>query len=488
MVLSAKQDAVIDGIVKEFSGLAAHPRKSGHEKAVSDYLAARLTELGATVHQDAVNNIIADVPATSGCEKVPLTLLQGHMDMVCVAKRGVAYDPLKDPIKLVREGNVLHADGTSLGADDGMAAAIFLYLLQQDFAHGPLRLIFTVDEEVHMTGSMNLDPKWVRDATYVINCDSESLDTLVVASAGSVHTDFTRNVKREANPYDCALKVTARGFAGGHSGETINKGKSNAIKALARALERLHQAGVPYRMAQVTGGAAANAIPSEADAVIVVPAAQAEQAKEQVAAEEASQKAVYGTVETNLSMTAEGTERPEQVWSQADTDHLVDLLVLLHTGVFAMNQHLATLPDLSANIGTVRETEEGVDVEYFPRSSSNERLQEFVENLPVFARVTGFQLQVGKMFSAWTENVHSRLLPVMEKVHKAVLGKDPKVAAMHGGLETGFFYAMDPQLDLVSVGPNTHAIHSADESVELDSCAQLARIIAGTLVELTMLH
>ena len=466
MVLSAKQDAIIDGIVKEFSGLAAHPRKSGHEKAVSDYLAARLTELGATVHQDAVNNIIADVPATPGCEEVPLTLLQGHMDMVCVAKRGVAYDPLKDPIKLVREGNVLHADGTSLGADDGMAAAIFLYLLQQDFAHGPLRLIFTVDEEVHMTGSMNLDPKWVRDATYVINCDSESLDTLVVASAGSVHTDFTRDVKREANPYDCALKVTAKGFAGGHSGETINKGKSNAIKALARALERLHQAGVPYRLAQVTGGAAANAIPSEADAVIVVPAAQAEQAKEQVAAEEASQKAVYGTVETNLSMTAEGTERPEQVWSQADTDHLVDLLVLLHTGVFAMNQHL----------------------EYFPRSSSNERLQEFVENLPVFARVTGFQLQVGKMFSAWTENVHSRLLPVMEKVHKAVLGKDPKVAAMHGGLETGFFYAMDPQLDLVSVGPNTHAIHSADESVALDSCAQLARTIAGTLVELTMLH
>ena len=485
MVLSEKQETIIDGIVKEFAGLAAHPRKSGHEKAVSDYLAARLKDLGATVHQDAVNNIIADVPATKGCENVPLTLLQGHMDMVCVAKPGVKYDPLTDPIKLVREGNVLHADGTSLGADDGMAAAIFFYLLPQDFAHGPLRLIFTVDEEVHMTGSMHLDPKWVRDATYVINCDSESLDTLVVASAGSMHTDFSRKVQKEANPYDGALEVVAKGFIGGHSGETINKGKSNAIKALAQALERLNQADVPYRLAHVEGGAAANAIPSEARAVLALPKDQVAKAKELVAAEEASQKAVYGAVEKTLAVRAEETAVPEAVWSKADTMALMDLLVLLHTGVFAMNQHLPTLPDLSANIGTLRETEGGVDVEYFPRSSSNERLEEFVGTLPVFARVTGFTLKVGALFSAWTENLHSKLLPVMQKVHKAVLGKEPRVEAMHGGLETGFFYAMDPQLDLVSVGSNTHAIHSSDESVDLDSCAQLARIIAGTLAELT---
>ena len=233
------------------------------------------------------------------------------------------------------------------------------------------------------------------------------------------------------------------------------------------------------------GGAAANAIPSEARAVIALPQEKIAEARKLVAAEEASQKAVYGAVEKTLAVTAEETAVPGQVWSQADTSALVDLLVLLHTGVFAMNQHLSTLPDLSANIGTLRETEQGVDVEYFPRSSSNERLEEFVGNLPVFARVTGFQLQVGKLFSAWTENLHSSLLPVMQKVHKAVLGKDARVEAMHGGLETGFFYAMDPQLDLVSVGPNTHAIHSADESVDLDTCAQLARIIAETLTELT---
>ena len=484
-MLPTNQNDIIDGIVKEFSGMAAHPRKSGHEKKVSDYIVKRLQELGATVHQDAVNNVIADVPATKGCEAAPLTLLQGHMDMVCVAKPGVAYDPLKDPIKLVREGNVLRADGTSLGADDGMAEAICFYLLQQDFAHGPLRLIFTVDEEVNTTGAMNLDPKWLQDATYLINCDSEALDTIVVASAGSLHTDFTRTVTFEANPFDGALEVTAKGFLGGHSGETINKGKSNALKALAQALERLTRAAIPYRLVDAKGGAAANAIPSEAKTVIALPKAQLEKAKALVAAEEQSQKAIYGTVETTLQVKAEDTAVPAQVWSQADTEALVNLLLLLHTGVFAMNQHLSTLPDLSANLATLQLDGAAVKVEYFPHSSSNERLEEFARTLPVYARVTGFALHTGAPFSAWKENTHSHLLPVIRSTYERVLGQAPKVEAIHGGLETGLFYAVAPQLDIVSVGPDTHAIHSPEESVDLDSCAQLARIIAGTLEELT---
>lgn len=453
-MLNLSDEEIIEGILKEFAGLAAHPRKSGHEKAVSDYLASRLRGLGAQVHQDKVNNIIADVPASKGCETVPRTILQGHMDMVCVAKPGVAYDPLKDPIRMIREGNILRADGTSLGADDGIAAATFLFLLQQDFAHGPLRLIFTVDEEVHMTGSMNLDPRWLQDARYVINCDSEAADQIVVASAGSVHVDFTRKLTREDNPYDGALEIAANGFVGGHSGETINKGKSNAI-------------------------------PSQARALIALPADKMEQAGRLVAEEKASQQAVYGDVEKTLDLTAQNVENPRQVWSGEDTAQVTELLVLLHTGVFAMNQQMAELPDLSANIGTVKVQDGSLDLEYFPRSSSNERLEEFVRTMPIFAKVTGFAVKMGTIFSAWTENRNSVLRPAMERVHEEVMGRKPKIVAMHGGLETGFFYKTNPKLDLVSVGPNTHAIHSADESVELDSTAQVARIIAGTLTELT---
>ena len=224
-----ENEKIIEGVLQEFAGLARHPRKSGHEKEVSDYIAARLRQLGASVVQDEVNNIIADVPATKGYEDVPLTIIQGHMDMVCVAKPGRAYDPLKDPITIKRDGKTLSADGTSLGADDGMAIAISMFLIQQDFAHGPLRLIFTVDEEVGMTGATHLDSQYVQDAHYVINCDSESVDVICVASAGSVHTYFSRPVSWQEAEGTAALKITASGFIGGHSGETLNQGKSNAI-------------------------------------------------------------------------------------------------------------------------------------------------------------------------------------------------------------------------------------------------------------------
>ncbi len=219
--------------------------------------------------------------------------------------------------------------------------------------------------------------------------------------------------------------------------------------------------------------------------MIALPKAQLEKAKALVAAEEQSQKAIYGTVETTLQLNAEETAVPAQVWSQADTEALVDLLLLLHTGVFAMNQHLSTLPDLSANLATLQLDGAAVKVEYFPRSSSNERLEEFTRTLPVYTRVTGFALHTGAPFSAWKENTHSRLLPVIRSTYERVLGQAPKVEAIHGGLETGLFYAVAPQLDIVSVGPDTHAIHSPEESVDLDTCAQLARIIAETLTELT---
>ncbi|MFR1191274.1 MAG: M20/M25/M40 family metallo-hydrolase, partial [Megasphaera micronuciformis] len=266
------EQEIISGVLKEFEGLAKHPRPSHHEKEVSDYIVARLAELGVKARQDEMYNIIADVPATPGCENVPLTILQGHMDMVCVAKPGVAFDPQKDPIKLVREGNILRADGTSLGADDGIAVAISLYLIQQKIQHGPLRLIFTVDEETNMTGALSLSADHVKDAKYVINCDSESIHVICVASAGSCHMEFTRDLHRCALTGDTALTVRAHALAGGHSGEVINEGRGNAIKAVADILYRLSEGGVEYALADYKGGVAANAIPSDASAVIVVAA------------------------------------------------------------------------------------------------------------------------------------------------------------------------------------------------------------------------
>ena len=344
-----KDNEIIEGVLKEFAGLAKCPRPSRHEKIVSDYIVKRLGELGITqVVQDEVYNVIADVPATPGCEDLALTIVQGHMDMVCVAKPGVDYDPLTSEIKLVREGNILRADGTSLGADDGIAVAVALYLIQQpDVQHGPLRLIFTVDEETGMTGATHLDPKYVQDAKYVLNCDSEYIDVLCVGSAGSVHTHFYRTLTRRQ--------------------PTINAGKSNAIKALAHTLRRLTDAGIAYELASINGGVAANAIPSSAEALLVLP--DADTAAVQAVLDEAKAELdlVYGEVEKTAAIVMEDRPMPETVLAADDAKAVVQLLLILHCGVFAMNQTLPKLPDLSANVGTIRTEEERIAIQYFPR-------------------------------------------------------------------------------------------------------------------------
>lgn len=476
---------IIDGVLKEFAGLAKCPRPSRHEKIVSDYIVRRLGELGVShVVQDEVYNVIADVPAAAGCEDMPVVAIQGHMDMVCVAKPGVPYDPLTSEIRLVRGGNILRADGTSLGGDDGIAVAVALFLIQQDVPHGPLRLIFTVDEESGMSGAKHLDPKYVQDVKYIINCDSEDIGVVCVGSAGGVHTHFSRTLTRQKPSGATALAITAAHLAGGHSGATINEGKGNAVKALAQVLRRLDNEGIEYDLASLNGGTAANVIPSEAEAVVVADEDAAERIKAAVAAAKRDFDAVYGTVETEAVFTAEERPVPDVVFSDGDKKAVVALLLLLHCGVFAMNQTLPSLPDLSANIGTIRTEGQQAEVQYFPRASSDARLREFMQVLPVIGESSGWSVHMNDPEPAWTENPRSRLVPLISEVYEQETGHAPKIEAIHGGLETGFFYAMNPSLDIVSVGPTLHDIHSADEALELDTAALLVRILIGTLPKL----
>ena len=476
---------IIDGVVNEFAGLAKCPRPSHHEHKVSDYIVQRLHELGVTdVVQDEVYNVIANVPATKGYENAPRVALQGHMDMVCVAKPGVDFDPLTSEIKLIREGNILRADGTSLGADDGVAEAMAFFLLQQDVAHGPLRLIFTVDEETGMSGAINLDPKHLQDVSYVINCDSEYIDILCVSSAGSTHTFFHRNVTWQQPIGTTALKIMTKDFIGGHSGETINAGKSNAIKALGNVLLRLVQSGIEFRLAHIEGGVAANAIPSSAEALIVLNDVDVATVDEVLKKSTDEFQLVYGDIEKTAKFLTEPAPIPERNFTYEDTKALIYLISQLHCGVFAMNQELPKLPDLSANIGTLRTEGDVVTLQYFPRSSSDARLRELVLTFPALAELTGCTVDIAKPEPAWTKNHESKLVPIVAEAYHDVVGHEPRIEAMHGGLETGYFYAKNPKLDIVSVGPTTHAIHSADESLELDTVATLVRVLMETLPKL----
>ena len=230
-------------VLDEFRALAAISHPSTAEQAVGDHLEASLREAGLTVYRDACGNLIAEKNASTGCETWPTTILQAHMDMVCVSADGVVYDKYNDPIRLVEDGDYLRADGTSLGADDGIGVAVIMVILKnKSLMHGPIRAIFTVEEETSMRGASQLDAKWL-DGDYLINCDSEEVDVITVSSAGGMHIDAKLTCERTARREKTTIcQIEVGGLIGGHSGVDIHKGRANAVLVMADILAHLSTA------------------------------------------------------------------------------------------------------------------------------------------------------------------------------------------------------------------------------------------------------
>lgn len=470
---------ILDGVLEEFQKLAAIPRKSGEEKRVSDFLKTYLTEQGFHVVQDEVNNIIADAPATPGFEQAPRTILQGHMDMVCVAEDGYDYDPLRDPIKLVRSEKYLEAEGTSLGADDGIGVAEGLYLLKHAKDHGPLRLIVTVDEERGMTGAIHLAPKYLQDAKFLINCDSENYDELTVGSAGSVDLTFRRALKYEAAPEGKAYRLNVGGLLGGHSGERIGDGRGNALRTLAFLLQALSRQG-RIALADFHGGKAHNAIPDTAEACFLTQIPR-EEISQILTAEKEKFLAIYGAVDPSVEFVLQETEAPERVLIPGDAQRLLRLLLLLHTGVFAMSTVIPSLVETSANLGVVRMEDDVVSVEYFPRSAVDGKLDEFAAEARILGDLVGFEAVVGTKSPGWKENKKSVLAKMMAEVFEEQNGKPMKVETIHAGLECGWHFGKNPQLDMVSIGVTTQDIHSPNERLVLATVEPQVRLIEEAL-------
>ena len=481
----AKNSEILESVLDEFKNLAAIPRQSGHEQAVSDFLKKYLTEAGFSVQQDEVYNIIADAPASPGYEKAPLTIIQGHMDMVCVAEEGYSYDPQKDSIKLVRDDKYLSAEGTSLGADDGIGVAEGIYVLKNAKDHGPLRLIVTVDEERGMTGAVNLEDKYLTDASFLINCDSENWDELTVGCAGSVNLDFSRKLKRTAPQGKAAWKISVNGLLGGHSGERIGDGRGNAIRTLALALQALQEKGF-VEVADFRGGKARNAIPDSAAAVIVTDLAEGE-INEVLFAELGRFNKIYGSVDPKAKFQAVKAELPAEVLTAGDAKRLLSLLTILHTGVFAMSTVIPGLVETSANLGVVEMKADEVAVQYFPRSAVDQKIDEFRHFAQQIAELTGFTAHIGTQSPGWKENKDSRLAKIMAETFKAQNGQPMKVETIHAGLECGWHFRKNPQLDMVSIGVTTTDIHSPKERLELATVEPQVKLILETLKKIAAL-
>lgn len=345
--------AIVSGVLEEFRGLSARPHGSGQEAAETAYFMDRLRRLGLTPERDEAGNVRADVPPTPGHESAPLLILQGHMDMVCTAAPGSSFDPVRDTVTIVTEDGFLRSDGrSSLGADNNLGNAVVLYLLKEGGPHGPLRLLFTVSEEVGLQGAAQVDPKWLEGAVYLLNTDGFHLGLAVTGSAGGRRETYTHPLAWCAPQGTEGFRITLTGGLGGHSGDDIHRGRLNAVVALAQLLEDL-SAQFPLEAANFTGGSGHNAIPGSAQATVVLPAGQGNALAAACAAAERDLLARHGAAEPDIRLTAAPISCPAQVWQAESRRAVCGLLTGLFCGVYAMHHAFPDVVGASANVGQV---------------------------------------------------------------------------------------------------------------------------------------
>ncbi|MBR2519847.1 MAG: beta-Ala-His dipeptidase [Selenomonadaceae bacterium] len=482
-ILTQADEKILDGVLENFAELAKIPRPSKHEAQVGKFLQKFFVERGLEVVRDKFNNVIAEIPASPGKENFPLTILQAHMDMVCVARDGVDFNPLRDPIKLIRDEKFLSADGTSLGADDGIGVAEILYLVdnRDAFTHGKIRAIFTVDEEQGMSGANGADEKFFTDASYMINCDSENFGEIVVGCAGTVHVTFSREVHyvRPDTKLFTNIAITVGNLRGGHSGEEISCGRINALKVAVQILKQIGRHG-KIRLSSIAGGKAFNAIPNQAEFVIStdVPAADVEKICADI---EHSLQKIFAATDPNIKIETRIVPRPEKVLHVKDGEFLISLMTLIHSGVYVMSPENHAEVFASANLGIVCMNDDCVELKILARANADELIFELMDSFEQAGRLCQFETKFSPPTPAWQFNAKSKLLKLAEKVFTEQNGHAPEVKTIHVGLETSSFAKKNPALDIISIGTTNENIHTPNERLHLDTVAPHVKFIAGLL-------
>ena len=490
-LVSDLEDAeIIDTVVENFMQLAAVPRPSHHEEEISAYLVSWAGKQDCEAVQDEMGNVMFDVPATEGLEDLPLTALQGHMDMVCVAADGVEHDFLADPIQVIwnDKDDTLTANGTSLGADDGAGVALIMSAVQGRLAHGPLRVLITVDEEDGMEGAFNMDAAWLRGVDYLINIDNEVSNEVLVSTAAGDAVLGSGSVTTQAPAGDTAVSLELKGLKGGHSGVEIGKGRLNGILAMGRLLDQLTQAGVGWELVSLRGGTASNAIPDKASAEIVIDAAQKEALEETAAAFRDALAEEYAGIEDGVQLLVSDGPEQESVLSQADRDNVMTFLTEIRDGVNTWSADMEGLVESSSNLGIFTAGPEGVSVSVNLRSSVGSLEDELLNGHLALCERCGYDAETVRMADPWPYDPDSRLLALTREVYRQLNGEEIIVSAVHAGLECGTFAELNPDMEMVSIGPDLSDVHSPKETLYLDSVPRTWRLLEGILTSLGSLE
>ena len=448
-----------------FEEISAIPRASYNEKAVADYLEAFAKERGLYCYRDELNNIFIKKPATAGQEGRAPVLFQGHTDMVCEKNGDVEHDFSKDGLKLWVDGNFLRAKGTTLGADDGVAVALMLSILDGEIAEHPdVECLFTTAEEVGLNGAHGFDYSQI-SARRMINADSELLGKITCGCAGGIRSELRLPVETEAFS-GSALRLSISGLMGGHSGENIDSGRANANKLMGRLLAALSAAG-DVRLISVNGGSKDNAIPRECVALLAVSDAEAASELLSAQAEEIAKELVKE--DQGFCVTVEDAEPEAVMLTQESTARAVAVLAAVPNGVFEMNREIKGLVEFSRNLGVVRTENDALEFVFASRSAMENRLDASTREIDALAKVLGGTTKHYSRYPGWNFAPNSDLREAYIKAYRDVTGESATVNVIHAGLECGIIYSNLPDMDIISISPTLHDLHSPDESLELDS-------------------
>ena len=468
---------------KHFAEIVRIPRPSSHEAQIRQYILDFAAAQGLACREDGAHNVYVAKPATPGMEHRKGVVLQAHLDMVPQKNNDKVFDCTKDPIDAYIDNGWVTADGTTLGADNGIGVAAILAVLEdKTLRHGPIEALFTATEETGMDGAFGLEAGLLK-GEILLNLDSETEGELYVGCAGGLDASTTFTYTAEPTPTSgsVALRLVAKGMKGGHSGIQIGYGRANANKVLFRFLLAA-AAKRPLRIASVDGGGLRNAIPREAEAVIVVPAAEQAAVVAELAAYEQTIVAEFKGIEEDIALFAEAVAMPAEMLPAAVSDALVKAIVACPDGVQRMSVAMEGLVQTSTNLARVVSDGRTVRVQSLLRSSVRSEKEALGAAMAALFTLAGAETVLSGSYDGWNPDMQSPILAAMTASYEELFGRRPAVTAIHAGLECGIIGSKYPGLDMISFGPTICYPHSPDEKVEIASVGKFYDFLVQTLL------
>lgn len=475
-------DEIMTALLEHFKKLAAIPRPSGHTEKISKYLYDYAAEKGLKAKQDKAGNVIVDIPATNGLEKLPKVILQGHMDMVCVSDHD-GYAPEKTPIEVIRDGNIIRANGTSLGADDGIGVAMILCVMDGLTPHGPIRAIFTADEETTLNGAKNIDRSSLEDCRYLINIDGEESDSVYLGCSSCCNTTLKSPQKVEAPHGDLSVTIRVGGLKGGHSAVMIGSHRLSAISALCVLLSVLRDNELSFDLASFHGGDAFNAIPKSAECRLVISAKDAEKYKSLIGRYQQHLRNICKDSDPDLSISfTPDSSLPEKVLTEIGLNKIIDACNLLLHGVLTMENLSKNQVAISANLGILDAApDDGLTIVSCLRSNTKAGTESMLTIEQAFADLNGFSFEINDDSGAWEYAKINPLRDLYGDSYKKFTGRLPEMVTTHANLECASFIKTAPGLSMIAIGPDVTDPHSTHESCDLGSAVKIWRALSETL-------